>query len=175
MPGSPNCDPAATTARLWQHDLASGTKRVAAKVNQSADEGPLDEDANPSEGALGAWESSGIVDASSVFGPGAFLIDVQAGTFVITEEVQVWRDRTPSRTSATAASSACCASPARRGWSDSGAGVAAVAAPVSSVSATPFGSRTIAARRPTSSSVSPASTSRSSSSSLPSSHAHSTA
>jgi hypothetical protein len=89
QPGSPNFDPAATTARLWQFDLASGTQRVAAKVNQSADEGPLDKDANPARGALGAWESSGIVDASSVFGPGAFLIDVQAGTFVITEETRV--------------------------------------------------------------------------------------
>jgi hypothetical protein len=74
----------ATTARL-----ASGTNRVAAKVNQSADEGPLDVDANPNRGLLGAWESSGIVDASSVFGPGAFLIDVQAGTFVIDEETRV--------------------------------------------------------------------------------------
>ena len=79
----------ATTARLWQHDLAGGTNRVAAKVNQSADEGPLDVDANPNRGLLGAWESSGIVDASNVFGPGAFLIDVQAGTFVIDEEVRV--------------------------------------------------------------------------------------
>jgi len=26
----------------------------------------------------GTWESSGIVDASSIFGPGAFLLDVQA-------------------------------------------------------------------------------------------------
>ena len=69
--------------------LTSGTKRVAAKVNQSADEGPLDVDANPNRGLLGAWESSGIVDASSVFGPGAFLIDVQAGTFVIDEETRV--------------------------------------------------------------------------------------
>ena len=38
-------------------------------------------------GNLGAWESSGIVDASKVFGPGAFLVDVQAGTLVIDEEV----------------------------------------------------------------------------------------
>jgi hypothetical protein len=28
--------------------------------------------------AKGAWESSGIVDASSMFGRGAFLVDVQA-------------------------------------------------------------------------------------------------
>ena len=84
-PGS--TDPAATTARIWQYDLATGTKRVVAKVNQSADEGPLDEDAAP-RGNLGAWESSGIIDASSVFGPGAFLVDVQAGTLVIDEEVR---------------------------------------------------------------------------------------
>jgi hypothetical protein len=80
-------DPAATTARIWQYDLATGTMRVAAKVNQSADEGPTDVDAAP-RGNWGAWESSGIVDASSVFGPGAFLVDVQAGTLVIDEEVR---------------------------------------------------------------------------------------
>ncbi len=60
-----------------------------AKVNQSADETAIDKDANPNKGNLGAWESSGIVDASSVFGPGAFLVDVQAGTLVIDEEVRV--------------------------------------------------------------------------------------
>jgi hypothetical protein len=58
-------------------------------VNQSADETAIDVDANPAKGALGAWESSGIVDASSVFGPGAFLLDVQAGTLVIDEEVRI--------------------------------------------------------------------------------------
>ncbi len=78
-------DPAATTARIWQYDLATGTSRVAAKVNQSADEGPTDVDAAP-RGNQGAWESSGIIDASHVFGDGAFLVDVQAGTLVITEE-----------------------------------------------------------------------------------------
>jgi serralysin len=80
-------DPAATTARVWQYDLATGAMRVVARVNQSADEGPTDEDAS-ARGNLGAWESSGIVDASKLFGPGAFLIDVQAGTLVIDEEVR---------------------------------------------------------------------------------------
>jgi hypothetical protein len=73
-------DPAATTARLWRYDLATGVASVALKVNQSADEGPTDVDATTTPGSLGAWESSGIVDASAAFGPGAFLIDVQAGT-----------------------------------------------------------------------------------------------
>ena len=89
VPGAANFDPRATTARVWQYDLATGTKRVVAKVNQSADETAADKDATTSRGNLGAWESSGIVDASSVFGPGAFLLDVQAGTFVIQEEVRV--------------------------------------------------------------------------------------
>lgn len=73
-------DAAATTARIWQHSFATGTASVVLKVNQSADEGPTDVDATTSRGNLGAWESSGIVDASAAFGPGAFLVDVQAGT-----------------------------------------------------------------------------------------------
>jgi hypothetical protein len=76
----------------------AGLPAVVAKVNQEADEnGPADpgrDDVDPADnppfapaafpispGMLGAWESSGIVDASAAFGPGAFLIDVQAHTF----------------------------------------------------------------------------------------------
>ena len=68
----------ATTARLWYVPF-SGAAEVIAKVDQSADGGPTDVDGRPN-GNLGAWESSGIVDASGAFGPGAFLIDVQAHT-----------------------------------------------------------------------------------------------
>jgi hypothetical protein len=82
--------PNATTARLWWVPF-SGSPEVVAKVNQSADEGPTDVDPPDnlplapaafliSPGNLGAWESSGIVDASEAFGPGAFLIAVQAHT-----------------------------------------------------------------------------------------------
>ena len=70
-------DPAATTARVWRYDLATGINAVALKVDQSADEGPTDVD-NAGRANLGAWESTGIVDASAAFGPGAFLINVQA-------------------------------------------------------------------------------------------------
>jgi hypothetical protein len=90
-------DPNATTARLWYVPF-SGIPQIVAKVNQSADEGPTDVDpddvlpiASPafpiSPGNQGAWESSGIVDASAAFGPGAFLIDVQAHT--------LWVDKAP--------------------------------------------------------------------------------
>ena len=69
-------DPNATTARLWYVPF-SGTPEVVLKVNQSADGGATDVDGRPA-GNWGAWESSGIVDASAAFGPGAFLINVQA-------------------------------------------------------------------------------------------------
>jgi hypothetical protein len=72
-------DPAnATTARLWYVPF-SGTAEVVLKVDQSADGGPTDVDGR-APGNWGAWESSGIVDASAAFGPGAFLINVQAHT-----------------------------------------------------------------------------------------------
>ena len=76
-------DPNATPARLWYVPYA-GVPKVIARVDQSADGGPTDvgplPTPDPSIGNLGTWESSGIVDASAAFGPGAFLIDVQAHT-----------------------------------------------------------------------------------------------
>jgi hypothetical protein len=74
--GSP--DPSATTARLWWVPFA-GAPAVVAKVDQSADGGPTDVDGRPA-GNWGAWESTGIVDASAAFGPDMFLINVQAHT-----------------------------------------------------------------------------------------------
>ena len=71
-------DPNATTARLWYVPF-SGTPQVVVKVDQSADGGPTDVDGRAA-GNLGAWESTGIVDASAAFGPGAYLINVQAAT-----------------------------------------------------------------------------------------------
>ncbi|MBA2294579.1 MAG: hypothetical protein H0W16_05555, partial [Actinobacteria bacterium] len=79
-------DPAATTARLWWVKLAEGDMTVAAKVDQSADEGPTDVDAARA-GNLGDWESSGVVDASEVFGPGAFLVTIQASTLWLEKEI----------------------------------------------------------------------------------------
>jgi hypothetical protein len=74
--------PNATTARLWYVPFsATGTPQIVAKVNQSADGplGPTDVDGRAA-GNWGAWESTGIVDASAAFGPGMFLINIQAHT-----------------------------------------------------------------------------------------------
>jgi hypothetical protein len=75
---SGSTDPNATTGRLWYVPF-SGTPQVVVKIDQSADGGPTDVDGR-APGNLGAWETSGIVDASAVFGRGAFLIDVQSHT-----------------------------------------------------------------------------------------------
>jgi hypothetical protein len=73
-------DPNATTARLWYVPLADPAgAQVVAKVDQSLDGQGTDVDLR-APGNLGAWESTGIVDASAAFGPGAFLINVQAHT-----------------------------------------------------------------------------------------------
>ncbi len=56
------------------------------KVDQSAERRCRHRRRRPrpiSPGNWGAWETSGIVDASAAFGPGAFLIDVQAHTLWI--------------------------------------------------------------------------------------------
>jgi hypothetical protein len=64
--------PSATNARVWRYDLTTGgPPQVVAEVNQAVP-------GAPTTLAKATWESSGIVDASSIFGPGAFLVDVQA-------------------------------------------------------------------------------------------------
>ena len=75
--------PNATTARLMHYRFSDGAISAVLKVDQSADEGETDEDASSTPGAWGAWETSGIIDVSSVFGPGKFLIDVQAHSLFV--------------------------------------------------------------------------------------------
>jgi hypothetical protein len=90
-PGSHNQYPlgTGTTARVWGYDLkAGGAPFVVARVDQSADEGPTDKDASTVKGAAGTWESSGIVDASKFLGKGTYLLDVQAHTLAVQEEVR---------------------------------------------------------------------------------------
>ena len=72
----------ATTARVWQYRFADLAQGVMAKVDQFADEGPTDVDPSGLS-RWGDWESTGIVDVSSIFGPGKFLINIQAHTLWI--------------------------------------------------------------------------------------------
>jgi hypothetical protein len=76
----------ATTARLWHVPFAGGPE-VVAKVDQSADgvfpANPGTDVDGRTPAKWGAWESTGIVDASRAFGRDAFLINVQAHTLWI--------------------------------------------------------------------------------------------
>ncbi len=80
-----------TPARLWRIDLdaanpdADSARVTAAEVNQSLDEepgydvdGPQTTPPTIQKSRLGFWESSGVIDVSSVFGPGAYLVTIQA-------------------------------------------------------------------------------------------------
>ena len=70
----------ATTARLWYVPFSGTAPQVVVKIDQSSD-GDVGYDVDGrTDGAWGSWETTGIVDASAAFGPGAFLINVQAHT-----------------------------------------------------------------------------------------------
>jgi hypothetical protein len=56
------------TARVWRYDLRTGQLTVVAEVDQTGDP----------KAKTGTWESSGIADASTLFGPGTWLVNVQA-------------------------------------------------------------------------------------------------
>ncbi|HYM53282.1 MAG TPA: hypothetical protein VEW45_07395 [Candidatus Dormibacteraeota bacterium] len=80
FPG-PNFDPNATNARIWQYKFsapAATRLNVVAVVDQSADEGGTDVDPVLAPGTHGFWEASGIIDVSSFYGPGAFLVTIQS-------------------------------------------------------------------------------------------------
>ena len=72
-PGVHNQGPAIGYAKIWRYTLPAGPLVKVAQVNQS-----LRPDL-----PIGSWESSGIIDASSAFGPGSFLVDVQAHGYEI--------------------------------------------------------------------------------------------
>ena len=83
-PGSsqqfPDGDPLGKNARVWQYNFSSTALTPILEVNQEADEGATDVDASATPGNMGAWEASGIIDVSGIFGPGSFLVTVQAHT-----------------------------------------------------------------------------------------------
>ena len=85
-PGSHNsyAGGAGPAGRVWRYDLHTGNLTVVAEVDQSADPAARQ----------GAWETSGIVDASELFGEGAWLINVQAHSLFVQSEVRTVTDTT---------------------------------------------------------------------------------
>jgi hypothetical protein len=76
---------AGPSARVWQYVFATGELRAVLEVDQSLDEDPA-YDVGGFVARAGGWESSGIVDASAIWGPGWFLLDVQAGSLILESE-----------------------------------------------------------------------------------------
>ena len=75
--------PNATTARLWYVPFsgsARGRREGRPVGRRRPDRRRPRPTGNLSIGNWGAWETTGIVDASAAFGTGAFLINVQAHT-----------------------------------------------------------------------------------------------
>jgi hypothetical protein len=74
-PGSHNqyAAGAGPNARIWRYDFEETALEPIAMVDQSAD---------PAARA-GAWESTGVVSASGVYGAGTFLVAVQAHTLFV--------------------------------------------------------------------------------------------
>jgi hypothetical protein len=70
--------PGAPTARVWRYDFATGALSVAASVDQSADPAAR----------LGSWEATGVIDVSTIFGPGTWLVNVQAHTLYVESETR---------------------------------------------------------------------------------------
>ena len=95
--------PTSTTAGEPERDVGEALEGAVGCRRPRRCEGPLlsvnqalDENANAALGAvdvddaaaarLGAWESSGIVDASAAFGPGAFFLTIQAHSYWVQKE-----------------------------------------------------------------------------------------
>ncbi len=77
--------PTATNARVWRYDFATGDLTQVLEVDQSLDGNPA-YDVGSVMAGKGGWESSGIIDASSIWGPGWFLVDIQAGSLILETE-----------------------------------------------------------------------------------------
>jgi hypothetical protein len=85
-------DPAGVGARVWRYDLIDGSLEAVIEVDQSLDN-RAGYDEGPALANRGGWESSGIIDASSIWGPGWFLVDVQAGTLILETDPGMLGDR----------------------------------------------------------------------------------
>jgi hypothetical protein len=70
----------ATPARIWQYKFSDASLNRIFKVDHFLDETSVDKDQATTAGRWGDWETTGIVDVSSSFGPGTFLVNVQAHT-----------------------------------------------------------------------------------------------
>jgi hypothetical protein len=63
-------------ARIWRYNFQTSALSVIAEVDQSADP----------QARLGSWDTSGVVNAAALFGPGTWLVNVRAHSLWVQTE-----------------------------------------------------------------------------------------
>ena len=84
-------DKASGYARILMYDLTTGDLMPVARLDPP--EAVIERGGGP-----GVWESSGVVDASAFFGPGSWLLSVQAhGTRILQQGIDLGIDSAPGQ------------------------------------------------------------------------------
>src|SRR5262249_13384213 len=67
---------------VWLYDTASGALVRLAQIDRATAAASIDPALGNNPGVKGSWETSGVIDVSALYGPGAWLIDVQGHTIM---------------------------------------------------------------------------------------------
>jgi hypothetical protein len=78
----PNFAPTGRDSSVWLYDTASGALVRIAEIDRATAAASVPAALGNNPGTPGSWETSGVIDASALYGPGAWLIDVQAHTIM---------------------------------------------------------------------------------------------
>jgi glycerophosphoryl diester phosphodiesterase len=78
----PNFAPTGRDSSVWLYDTASGALVRIAEIERATAAASVPAALGNNPGTPGSWETSGVIDASALYGPGAWLIDVQAHTLM---------------------------------------------------------------------------------------------
>src|SRR5262245_10497090 len=67
---------------VWLYDTASGALVRVAQIDRATAAASVPAALGNNPGVKGSWETSGVIDVSALYGPGAWLIDVQGHTIM---------------------------------------------------------------------------------------------
>src|SRR5262249_12171731 len=76
----PNFAPTGRDSSVWLYDTTSGALVRIAAIDRATAAASIPPALGNDVGTPGSWETSGVIDASALYGPGTWLIDVQAHT-----------------------------------------------------------------------------------------------
>src|SRR5262249_36871505 len=69
-------------ASVWLYDVASGSLVRVAQIDRTPAAAAVPPSQGNNAGVRGSWETSGVIDVSALYGPGTWMIDVQAHTLM---------------------------------------------------------------------------------------------